>query len=86
MNNLLQNQTKALIQRSWWKVGALFMQMGTGKTRVAVELINQVNDLDMVVWIAPLRTINPINSNLPSIKDEVNKWGGINAKEMLKIC
>lgn len=82
---LLANQTKALANRSEWKVGALFMKMGTGKTRVAVELVNQVQDIDLLVWVGPLRSIEPIDPALPSIKDEVNKWGGFKAKEVVYI-
>ncbi len=85
MNNLLTNQTKALAHRSEWKVGALFMKMGTGKTRVALELVNQIPNIDLVVWIAPLRTIKPLDNTLPSIKDEVAKWGGFNTKEVIYI-
>ena len=62
--NLSYNQEKALAHRSEWKVGALFMKMGTGKTRVAVELVNQVPNLDLVVYIAPLRTIEPTDPNI----------------------
>jgi len=82
---LLDNQTKALAHRQQWKVGALFMKMGTGKTRVAVELVNQVPDLDLVVWVAPLRSIEPLDESLPSVKDEINKWGGFNAKKVIYI-
>lgn len=83
--NLLPQQTSALSKMSQWKVGALFMKMGTGKTRVAVELVNQVPDLDLVVWVGPLRTINPLNKEIPSVKDEIAKWGGFRAKEVIFI-
>lgn len=83
--NLLENQIRALAHRSSWKVGALFMKMGTGKTRVALELINQVENIDLVVWVAPLRTIEPKGGNIPSVKDEIDKWGGFNAKEIIYI-
>ncbi|MFJ1424888.1 SNF2-related protein [Capnocytophaga canimorsus] len=85
MNNLLPQQEKALAHRSEWKVGALFMKMGTGKTRVTVELVNQVADLDLVVYVAPLRIIQPKEPNIPKISDEVQKWGGFNAKEVIYI-
>lgn len=81
--NLLPNQQQALVHRSEWKVGALFMKMGTGKTRVCVELVNQVADLDLVVYVAPLRIIKPKEAHLPTIADEVQKWGGFNAKEVI---
>lgn len=82
---LLENQQKALAHRSEWKVGALFMKMGTGKTRVAVELVNQVSNLDLVVYVAPLRIISPKEDNISSIEDEIAKWGGFNAKEVVYI-
>lgn len=71
---LLTNQTKAKSHLSDWRVGALFMEAGTGKTRVAVELANET-DCDLIVWIGPLQTIKPKNG-LPSVVDEINKWGG----------
>lgn len=72
--NLLTNQSKAKSHLSDWRVGALFMEAGTGKTRVAVELANET-DCDLIVWIGPLQTIKP-NNGLPSVVNEINKWGG----------
>ena len=63
-----------------WKVGALFMEAGTGKTRVAVELVNST-DCDFVVWVAPLRTIKT-QDGVPSVIDEINKWGGFHAESV----
>lgn len=65
------------------KVGALFMKMGTGKTRVAVELVNAIPDLDLVVWIGPLRSIRPLDETMPSVIDEINKWDGFKAPEVI---
>lgn len=48
------------------KVGALFMQMGTGKTRVAIKLIDY-NKCDLVLYVAPFST-------LKNIEDEFKKW------------
>lgn len=77
--NLLSNQSEAKTKLLPYKVGALFMEAGTGKTRVAIELVNSVPDIDLVLWIGPLNTIRP-KDGLPSIKDEINKWGGFNAE------
>lgn len=74
----LQNQIEAQSHLSSWRVGALFMEAGTGKTRVAVDLVNSVPDIDLVVWIGPLQTIQ-FHPFRPSVKDEVNKWGGFQA-------
>lgn len=60
------------------------MTMGTGKTRVAVDLANQ-RDCDLLVYIAPLRLIDPKDDNIRSVKEEVAKWGGFNAKEVIYI-
>lgn len=67
------------------KVGALFMKMGTGKTRVTVELVNAIDNLDLVVWVGPLRTINPLDPSIKSIKEEIAKWGGFNCPNIIYI-
>lgn len=85
MNILLPQQTKAKTKLIDYKVGALFMEPGTGKTRVAVELVNEVPDLSLVVWVGPLRSIKPKEKGITSIVDEVNKWGGFRAKEVIYI-
>ena len=72
---LFDHQKSAIAHLQEWKVGALFMEAGTGKTRVACELLNATPDVDVVVWIGPLRTIKT-EKNMPSIKDEISKWGG----------
>lgn len=75
MNDLLIHQQKAKTHLSEWKVGALFMEPGTGKTRVSVEIINS-SICDLCVWIGPLNTIRTKNG-MPSVKDEIEKWGGL---------
>lgn len=85
MTDLLPKQSQAITKHLSNKVGALFMKMGTGKTRVAVELVNAVENLDLVVYIAPLDIISPKSESISSIKDEVNKWGGFNTKEVIYI-
>lgn len=74
-----QNEAKTHLQE--WKVGALFMEPGTGKTRVACELVNEVADIDLLVWIGPLRTIRT-EEGIPSVADEVAKWGGFRCKSV----
>ncbi|KXB74384.1 protein, SNF2 family [Prevotella amnii] len=75
MNSLLQHQKACVTHLERWRVGALFMDAGTGKTRAALELINSTN-CDKVVWIAPLRTLS-------NIRVEIGKWKGINNKDIL---
>lgn len=85
MTDLLPKQKEAFTKHLSNKVGALFMKMGTGKTRVAVELVNAVKNLDLVVYIAPLDNISPKKPEIKPISDEVNKWGGFKAKEVIYI-
>lgn len=66
--SLLNHQSDGVSHLQEWKVGALFMEPGTGKTRVALTLVNGTDCTD-VFWIAPLRT-------LEAVKNEVDKWGG----------
>lgn len=71
---LSKDQIKAKQHLITWKVGALFMEPGTGKTRAACEIINSVPDIDNVFWIAPLAAIRNTKESIP---DEINKWGGV---------
>jgi len=73
-SSLTNQQSEAIAHLQEWRVGALFMEPGTGKTRVAVELVRQCHDVDFVLWIGPLRTIRTEGNN-PSVTDEVAKWG-----------
>lgn len=53
---LLPHQVKAVEKLSKIKVGALYMEMGTGKTRTALELIaNRINagKVDYILWLCP---------------------------------
>ena len=70
MSQLLEQQKECVAHLNKWKVGALFMEAGTGKTRAAMSLVNSTSCTD-VFWIAPLRTID-------NAKAEVDKWGGWN--------
>jgi len=78
MKGLLPQQQEAKKHLEDWRVGALFMEAGTAKTRVAVELVNRAKEIDCVLYVAPYRTINP-DKGLPTIMDEINKWGGFYA-------
>lgn len=69
MKSLDSNQIGAKEHLEGWKVGALFMEAGTGKTRVALEIVNR-SPCDFCLWVAPLRTLD-------NVKDEIQKWGGI---------
>jgi SNF2 family DNA or RNA helicase len=63
-------QQQAFDKLSKLKAGILFMSMGTGKTKVAVDLIiSKQNDIDCIIWIAPASLIRS-----QSYKDEIRKW------------
>lgn len=50
----MNNQTLAFEKLSRLKVGALFMEMGTGKTKVALDLIaSKAHKIDYALWICP---------------------------------
>lgn len=79
MIKLNPNQQSAIDHLLEWKVGALFMEPGTGKTRVAIELVKKLPNVDVVVWIGPLRTIK---AETGSVVDEIEKWGGFPCKTL----
>ena len=67
MNTLTQQQQAAIEHLNEWRVGALFMEPGTGKTRAALTL--------------PTRHPPPTCSGwdrcaLDAIRQEAEKWGG----------
>lgn len=76
--NLLVNQSNAKNHLHDWRVGALFMEAGTGKTRVAVEIANE-SPCDLIVWLGPFQTITPDDPTIESIIVEINRWGGFHA-------
>lgn len=64
-----EQQKDAIDHLKQWRVGALFMEPGTGKTRAAITLVNSTPCTDCF-WIGPLRTF-------PAIRAEMAKWGGM---------
>jgi len=77
--NLLADQSNAKAHLHDWRVGALFMEAGTGKSRVAVEIANE-SPCDLVAWVGPYQTIWPEDPKIESIICEINKWGGFNSE------
>lgn len=73
MNPLLDSQVGANNALSSLKVGALFMEAGTGKTRAAMELIRSVDGVDLVLWLCPFSTKD-------NLRNEVAKHGGLDTK------
>lgn len=76
MNALSAQQDEAKKHLQDWCVGAVFMEAGTGKTRVALELARMHKGVDLILWIAPLRTIRANRDGVHTVKDEIEKWGG----------
>ncbi|MCY7080042.1 DEAD/DEAH box helicase [Streptococcus oralis] len=64
---LTEQQESAFQKFKELRVGALFMEQGTGKTRVALDLIRET-DSDLVLFLCPYST----KSNLQA---EIDKWG-----------
>lgn len=56
------------------KVGALFMKMGTGKTKVAIDLVNY-NNVELMIYICPFSTKD-------NLEKEIKKWN-INCEYVL---
>jgi hypothetical protein len=75
MQPLLDNQNTAISKLNCFKVGALFMDQGTGKSRTALELVRSVPDIDYVLHLAPFRSVNPKVQGT-GIQSEIAKWGG----------
>jgi SNF2 family DNA or RNA helicase len=67
MQALLDNQVNAINKLQKMKVGALFMEPGTGKTRTAIELVESVNDAKSYHWLTPCQ-------NKANLLNELNKW------------
>lgn len=74
--NLLSSQIKAIDKLNPLKVGALFMDCGTGKTRAVYELIKIVKP-DYVLYLAPYQAINQPNYH-ETVRHEIDKCGGFN--------
>jgi len=66
---LTQEQTSAIKKLSKLRAGALFMEMGTGKTRTMIELTKLRADYDVIAWIAPAALIKDAG-----YVAEINKW------------
>lgn len=74
MMNLLPQQLSAKEKLQQYKVGAFFMEPGTGKTRPVVELTNEIEP-DYVAYFAPFQCLNSEKES-ETTQFEVSKWGG----------
>lgn len=68
-------QKKAINKLSQTKVGALFMDAGTGKTLPAYKLVETLQGCDYCLYLAPYRTIhNDLTDE--NVVREIGKYGG----------
>jgi len=75
MIHLLDNQVKAISKLQKSKVGALFMEAGTGKTIACCELIDTIQDVDLIIWFTPFHTKKNLDSEiLKWKKPNIHKW------------
>ena len=82
---LLQHQKIATEKMMRSKVGALFMEMGTGKTRVAIELVKRREKvIDNVVYFCPVSLKNTIFEEINKHVENPNKkyWNIIGIESM----
>lgn len=63
---LTSQQYQAFKKFKELRVGALFMEQGTGKTRVALDLVRET-DSDLVIFFCPCSTKN-------NLQAEIDKW------------
>ena len=70
MAELYDHQVSAVKKLQELKVGALFMEPGTGKTRSAYTLVKSVENVNCVLWLTPFRTKE-------NLLQEINECGGI---------
>lgn len=82
MTALSADQLTGISRLGRLKVGALFMKPGTGKTRTAMELVHSVPNVDLVLWLAPFRSVHPKIEGT-GIADELHKWSGLQMEHIL---
>lgn len=80
----MEHQQKAIDKLIRTKVGALYMDMGTGKTRAALDLaVRRINDgkVDCLLWLCPVsvkRTIyDEVEKHLSGASCEVLETSGV---------
>ena len=80
--DLLPHQAAAVEKLRRLKVGALFMEQGTGKTRTALELVKLREDagkIDAVLWLCPCS----VKGNLLA---DIKKHSDFSSSQALTIC
>lgn len=63
-SDLLESQIGAMNSLSRLKVGALFMEPGTGKTGAALEILSSIEERVAVIWLCPFQTKQNLASEI----------------------
>lgn len=82
ITNLFEHQIKATEKLSKIKIGALYLEQGTGKTRTALELIKirlEKGRINHVIWLCPCS----VKENL---RRDIIKHTGNEQKDLITIC
>jgi SNF2 family DNA or RNA helicase len=70
---MLGKQLEAFEKFSKLKVGACFMETGTGKTKVAIDIINyNAEKVDLVIYVAPFSAIDNIKAEFEKFRCKVD--------------
>lgn len=81
-NELLPHQKAAVEKLKKLKVGALFMEQGTGKTITALELVrlrHEKGKINNAIWLCPCSAKN-------NIKQEIKKQAPLELQRIFIIC
>lgn len=73
--NLYQHQIKAVEKLRHIKVGALYLEMGTGKTRTALELIKlrlDAEKVEHIIWLCPCSVKENLRRDLLKHCDDIS--------------
>lgn len=82
ITKMLPHQQKAFEKLKGLKIGALYMEQGTGKTRTTIELIKyrlEKDKIDKVLWLCPCNTKQ-------NLKNEIIKHTDDEYDDLIKIC
>lgn len=82
ITGLYDHQVRCVEKLQQLKVGALFMEQGTGKTRTALELIRRKllkGRIDHVIWLCPCS----VKENL---RRDIKKHTGSEQRDLITIC
>ena len=82
ITDLYEHQIRCIDKLRKIKIGALYLEMGTGKTRTALELIKirlEKGRINHVLWLCPCS----VKENL---RRDIIKHTGSDCKDIITIC